>query len=58
MIGMIMPIHVECKKVIFEENLVAKIKLIGKNIERDLRKNLRARKRLVHTGFHLLEEFS
>lgn len=36
-----MPIHVEGKKVILEEDLVATVKLIGKNIKQDLTKDLR-----------------
>lgn len=40
MIDMIMPVHIEYKKVILEDNLVANIKLIGENIEPDLGEKL------------------
>lgn len=41
MIDMIMPINVQDKMVIFEEDLVANIWLICESIEWDLAKNLR-----------------
>lgn len=36
MIDMIMPIHIENKKVILEEDSVLKLKLIRENIKQDL----------------------
>lgn len=44
MINMIIPIHIEDKNVIFEEDLIAKITLIGNNIEQVLEKDLRGLK--------------
>lgn len=40
-IDMIMPIHIEEKKVILKEDLIAKIKLISVNVKQELAKNLK-----------------
>lgn len=44
MIDMIMSINIEDKSVLLKEDLTMKIKLIGKNIERDLAKDFRGLK--------------
>ena len=41
MIDMIIPIHIEDEKVIFEEDLAVKIKFFGENIEQNLAKYFR-----------------
>ena len=38
MIEMVLPIHIEDKKILLEEDLIAKVKLIGERIERQLEK--------------------
>lgn len=38
MIEMVLPIHIEEKKIVLEEDLVEKVKLIGERIERQLGK--------------------
>ena len=38
MIEMVLPIHIEDKKIVLEKDLIEKVKTIGKRIERQLGK--------------------